>query len=185
MRGQAWIMAGVATVSAFCIAPQAQAQSYGGGYTTDAHCEQQRQQRALWGAVIGGVGGALLGREVAARNARNSGTILGGLAGAGAGAAIGHNSANCQTALPAQQPYQGYNQSYPQDYGPSSGRGSDGWGYDSRPYNTGGGYPDLRGGPAGGQNCRFGDVITRDPSGREIADKIYMCRGADGVWRPA
>ncbi len=184
MRGQAWILAGVASISAFVSIPQAQAQSHGGGYTTDAHCEQERQQRAIWGAVIGGVGGALLGREVAARNARNSGTILGGLAGAGAGAAIGHNSASCQQALPAQQPYQGYNQSYPQDFGQTGGHSQDGWGYNSRPYNAGG-APDLRGGPSGGQNCRFGEVITRDPSGREVSDRIYMCRGADGIWRPA
>jgi hypothetical protein len=30
----------------------------------------------------------------------------------------------------------------------------------------------------------MGQVITRDPYGREYRENVMMCRGRDGVWRP-
>jgi hypothetical protein len=30
----------------------------------------------------------------------------------------------------------------------------------------------------------MGEVITRDPYGREYREEVWMCRGADGAWRP-
>lgn len=194
MRGQAWILAGVTAAGLFANAVQASAQSYGyqnnggSGYVRDPMCDQDKQNRALIGGAIGGLAGAVLGRQVAARNARTEGMVLGGLAGAAAGAAIGHNSTNCQ-AQASTPSYGGYGQ---------GGLGETGYGqggYGGSPtYRTGAPEPELRGGPyagnggwsgSGGSDCRYGEVTTRDPSGREVRDRIYMCRGADGVWRPA
>jgi hypothetical protein len=190
MRGQAWIVAGLIAVSGAAGAVDAAAQSYGytgQGYVRDPMCTQEKQNRALIGGAIGGLAGAVLGRQVAARNARTEGMVLGGLAGAAAGAAIGHNSTNCQAQASTPE-YGGYTQG---GWG-ETGYGQGGYG-GSPTYRTGAPDPELRGGPyaggggwsGGGADCRYGDVTTRDPSGREIRDRIYMCRGADGVWRPA
>ena len=35
-----------------------------------------------------------------------------------------------------------------------------------------------------GRDCRMGQIITRDPYGREYHENVMMCRGGDGVWRP-
>ena len=86
MRATALIVAGLTTlVMALGAAAPAQAQAYG----VDPHCAQQRQNRMVAGALIGGVAGAVLGNNVAARNAQTEGTVLGGAVGAAAGAAIG------------------------------------------------------------------------------------------------
>ena len=58
-------------------------------------CEQQKQGNALAGAVIGGIGGALLGNAIGRGGGREGGTVIGGLGGAAAGAAIGNSSVHC------------------------------------------------------------------------------------------
>lgn len=198
MRGQAWILAGLAFGGIFATTAQASAQTYGqygSAYQRDPACDQDRQNRALIGGAIGGLAGAVLGRQVAARNAKTEGAVLGGLAGAAAGAAIGHNTVNCANQQIAQGGYQPnvWDQdrySQPSGYGTGYGAGQTGYGNDPY-YRTGGDDRELRGGPYDGygsnrgRDCRFGEVITRDPGGREVRDRIYMCRGSDGVWRPS
>jgi hypothetical protein len=178
MRGQAWIVA-AAGLSLLALAPTASAQGYG-GYTQDQNCAQDRNNRALIGGVVGGVAGAVVGRQIAARNARTEGALLGGLAGAAAGAVIGNNTAACQPKPVAQAPYGGDSWGEP-GYSGAGGYQQPGYG-DQPVYRTGGG-----GGydPYGGRSCRWGEMITRDPEGRERSERIHMCRGRDGVWRPS
>jgi len=64
---------------------------------------QQRRERVLVcnkskaknGAIIGGLGGALLGNTVAARGNKTEGALLGGAVGAVAGHEIGKNKKKC------------------------------------------------------------------------------------------
>ncbi len=53
---------------------------------------QYRRCSGTTGTIIGGAGGALLGREIAGRRSRGTGTILGAAAGALLGRQIGKSS---------------------------------------------------------------------------------------------
>jgi uncharacterized protein YcfJ len=141
--------------------------------STQQQCERSRNNRTAGGAVLGGVLGALLGREVADRGVRGEGAGLGAVVGAVAGGAIGRSTAQCDevrgqydrygraTNYPDQQPYYG-----DQDDDLYGG-----------PYEDGYYRGDDRG------DCRMGERITRDPYGREYSEEVLMCRGRDGVWR--
>ena len=82
MRGQVFIAAAAMAAALTAIAP-ASAQQYGSYH--DAHvanqqqCAQSQNNRTVGGAIIGGVIGALLGREVADRGVRGEGAALGAL----------------------------------------------------------------------------------------------------------
>jgi hypothetical protein len=136
-------------------------------------CRTSRDNRTAGGAVIGGLIGALLGREVADRGVRNEGTLLGAVVGAAAGGAIGRSSARCDEAPQgAYDPYYGHSsEQYPPYYEDDLEGG---------PYEESGYYGEDR----YDRDCRMGQVITRDPYGREYRDNVMMCRGRDGVWRP-
>jgi len=64
------------------------------GYYYDA-CKREQTGRGTVGAVLGGGAGAVIGSNVAARNARTEGALLGGLLGAIAGGVVGNKSAAC------------------------------------------------------------------------------------------
>jgi uncharacterized membrane protein len=53
------------------------------------------KSKAKNGAIIGGLGGALLGNTVAARGNKTEGALLGGAVGAVAGHEIGKNKRKC------------------------------------------------------------------------------------------
>jgi hypothetical protein len=185
MRGQAFLFAS-ALVLAGLIAAPAQAQSnWGGqgGYTqSDPWCAQQRQNRMLAGAAIGGIAGAVIGKNVAARKNNTEGAVLGGVTGAAAGALIGRSSAQCQNTAAQNQPYYGgAQQGYDPNYNQGGYYGSDGL-YGAQPA-TQAGYGNY--GPPQRADCRWGTTITRDPDGREMRESVYMCRGSDGIWRRA
>lgn len=63
--------------------------------STQQQCQTSRNNRTAGGAVVGGVIGALLGREVADRGVRGEGAGLGAVVGAVAGGAIGRSTARC------------------------------------------------------------------------------------------
>jgi len=140
--------------------------------STQQQCQTSRNNRTAGGAVIGGVLGALLGREVADRGVRGEGAGLGAVVGAVAGGAIGRSTAQCDqvrgqydqygrpTNYPYEQPYYGH-----QDDDLYGG-----------PYEDGYYRGDDR-------DCRMGERITRDPYGRQYSQEVLMCRGRDGVWR--
>ncbi len=173
MKRQAFLAAAAMAAALVSVQP-ASAQQYRTYH--EAHvanqqqCQTSRQNRTVGGAVVGGIIGAVLGREVADRGVRGEGALLGAVVGATAGGAIGRNTAQC-------------NQVPQGDYDPYYGHAQDTY------Y---GGDEDLYGGPNDGyysrdrynQDCRMGEVMTRDRYGREYREEAWMCRGADGVWRP-
>jgi uncharacterized protein YcfJ len=119
MRGKALAAAAVLAGS-LAIQPAA-AQQYRTYH--DAHvanhqqCQQARNSRMVGGAIIGGIAGALLGRDVADRGVRGEGALLGAVVGATAGGAIGRNTARCDRVPEgAYDPYYGQAQErYPND----------------------------------------------------------------------
>lgn len=179
MKGQAFLAA-AALATALVSAQPASAQQYRAYH--DAHvanqqqCQASRNNRTAGGAVIGGLIGAVLGREVADRGVRGEGALLGAVVGATAGGAIGRNTAQCgRVPQGSYDPY--YGQSY-QNYPPQEPYRDDSGLYGG-PYQESGYYGDDY-----NRDCRMGQVITRDPYGREYRENVMMCRGADGVWRP-
>ena len=193
MRGQAFIAA-TALAAALGAAQPAAAQAYSSYHdahvATQQQCQTARNNRTAVGAVAGGVLGALLGREVANRGTRGEGTALGAVVGAVAGGALGRSTARCgQVDQNAYEPYYGR---------PYADQGYQGQAPYQEPYRNDGYRGDnsgLYGGPdpsyressyrGGGRNeCRAGEVITRDPYGREYREEVMMCRDRDGQWRP-
>lgn len=179
MRGQAFLFA--AALMAALVAVPASADPYRpygqGGYSqSDPWCAQQKQNRMLAGAAIGGIAGAVIGKNLAARKNNTEGALLGGATGAAAGALLGRATA-CNNVTQGQN-VAGYGQpgydAYYNQGGYNSGHNSDGlYGAPSNQV----GYGNQR------QDCRWGSNITRDPDGREMRESVYMCRGADGIWR--
>jgi len=185
MRGQAFIAAAAVAAALVVAAQPAAAQQYRSYH--DEHvanqqaCQQSRNNRTLTGVIIGGIAGAVLGREVADRGVRGEGALLGAVVGATAGGAIGRNTADCRDVPEGS-------------YDPYSGRPYPGAPYDGDedPYYQGGDDDDLAGGPynqsgyrGGGDDCRWGELRTVDRRGRERSEQVWMCRDRDGVWRPA
>lgn len=176
MRGQGFLAAFVAATALMAAQPAA-AQHYPSYHeehvANQRQCEDSRNRRTAGGAVIGGLLGAVLGSNVAADGHRGDGTAVGAVVGAATGAAIGRSSARCNEVQGSYDPY--YGQPYGGDY-----RGQDNGELYGGPYRESGygrdGYYD--------RNCRPGEVITRDPYGREYREQVMMCRGRDGVWRP-
>lgn len=58
-------------------------------------CQQQKKDAGTKGALIGGLGGALLGRTLAGKGNKTTGTLLGAAAGAGVGYGVGRGSVTC------------------------------------------------------------------------------------------
>ncbi|MGQ0531242.1 MAG: glycine zipper 2TM domain-containing protein [Caulobacteraceae bacterium] len=178
MRSHVLATAAMATMLTAFAQPAAaqQYRSYHDEHVANQYeCERSRNNRTAGGAVIGGIVGALLGREIAGnRGVRDEGTGLGAVVGAVAGGAIGRSSARCDSAPEG-------------DYDP----------YYGRPYSQGDGYyrgddDDLYGGPYGEsgyyggdeyRDCRMREQVLRDRYGRRYREDVYMCRGSDGVWR--
>jgi len=63
-------------------------------YASDNSCHAKRHRRRVNGAIIGSVGGAIVGNSLARGN-RTGGTLLGAGVGALAGNEIGKNSTRC------------------------------------------------------------------------------------------
>lgn len=182
MRGQVFIAAS-ALIGTMLIAQPAAAQQYRSYHDETVsryeQCQRSQRNRQIGGAIIGGIAGALLGREVADRGVRGEGAALGAVVGAAAGAGVGRATAECDTRVQGR---------YDPQYG----------GPERRPYdpNYGGGYEDdyygddsgLYGGPgyrqsAYRQDCRLTERVTYDRRGRERVQEVTVCRGRDGVWR--
>src|SRR6202008_3777037 len=88
MRNQVLAAAAMATVLTAFAQPAAaqQYRSYHEQHVANSYeCERSRNNRTAGGAVVGGIIGALLGREVADRGVRGEGAGLGAVVGAVAG----------------------------------------------------------------------------------------------------
>jgi len=192
MRGQALLAIGV-LVAGLGIAQPASAEPYRNGATaspeytrTYEECRAQQNRRAVGGAVIGALAGAVFGNNVASGGHQGDGTALGAVLGGAAGAAIGHGTARCEATHDAQ--------AYRSDrYGRNDGyAGQDRYGRDDELEGGPDGSYDPRGGDRnyrrtgyGQQQCQWQDVRVRDRWGRTHTQDAYMCLGRDGVWRRA
>jgi len=183
MRGQVLALASAFMVAA--LATPAAAQTYEQRAYHDQHvqqqqyCSQRRNSNTAAGAVIGGIAGAVLGSQAAARGHRTDGSVLGAVVGATAGAMIGRSNTRCaQVPQGSYDPYYGQTQ-YPQDdryyRGDDSGLYGGPYGDDDYYRNDDDGYRDG--------SCRTEDVVRYDRRGRRYYDEVTMCRGRDGVWR--
>ena len=74
----------------------APANAYDSGRRVDYDCRREQDNRAVAGAVIGGILGAVFGSGVAAHGVRTEGAVLGGGLGALGGAAVGADTAACK-----------------------------------------------------------------------------------------
>ena len=105
----------VAAASAFAAMPAtAEARGYDRGYYSDRYADDRyygrserryhngRRCSGTTGTIIGGAGGALLGREIAGRGDRTVGTIAGGVVGALLGREVGKGT--CRSS----RRYRGY-----------------------------------------------------------------------------
>ena len=92
-------LAAAAAVTALAPLPAA-AQSRGyryeesNRYYRDA-CREEKRDRRVAGAIIGGIAGAVIGSNLDDSGNRNDGTAIGAVAGAAAGSHIGARTANC------------------------------------------------------------------------------------------
>jgi uncharacterized protein YcfJ len=89
----------VAATSASLLAPAiASAQPYRHRDDYDRreyYCEARRDHNTVGGALVGGVLGSIVGRNVAARGNRHEGAVAGAVGGAVLGGAIGRSSTDC------------------------------------------------------------------------------------------
>jgi len=83
----------------------------GYGYDASATSVPCNNNAAVGGGVIGAIAGAVLGSNIAARNARPEGAIVGGVLGAAAGSAIGH--AHDRYKCDTRGPYFAYSETVP------------------------------------------------------------------------
>lgn len=178
MRGQVFVAA-AALLSAVTFAQPAAAEQYRSYHDEHVYrqdeCRDSRQNRTVGGAVIGGVIGALLGREVADRGVRGEGAAVGAVVGAMAGGSIGRSTADCDRRVEG---------SYDPYYGERDDgyyRDDDRYGRDRRDGYSGGGYRES---VYGGNDCRV-DYITRyNRRGRAYTEEVTLCRDRYGDWRP-
>jgi hypothetical protein len=131
------------------------------GYDASATSVPCNNNAAVGGGVIGAIAGAVLGSNVAARNARPEGAIVGGVLGAAAGSAIGH--AHDRYKCDRRGPYFAYSETIPYREG--------GERFASRyDYNW---YRDHR--------CRLA-AAPIDPDGRDVR-YVRVCPDSDGRYR--
>lgn len=193
MRGQ---VLAVSALSAALLMATMAAPASAQGYSSyhDEHvaqsqdCSVARHDNAVGGAILGALLGAAVGSHVAANHHRSDGALVGAGAGALMGGAIGNNSRSraCENGVQGQyDPY--YGQPQQQGYYQQDPR----YGRDDRlaggPYDRGydrSGYDDRRYDRRRRDDCRWGQILTRDPDGYEVRENVWMCRGRDGAWRP-
>ena len=65
-------------------------------YANGSDCEAERRHSANTGTVLGAVGGAVIGSQLAERGSRTTGTLLGAGGGALVGHQIGKSSHHCR-----------------------------------------------------------------------------------------
>lgn len=86
--GVAVLLSGVTTTPARAAPPS-------GDFGRGDICEQKKKEAGTTGAMVGGIGGALLGRAIAGKGNKTTGTVIGAAAGAGIGYGVGRGSVTC------------------------------------------------------------------------------------------
>lgn len=165
----------------------------GDGYYYDG-CRRAQSSNATGAGLLGAVAGAVIGGNVASRNARDEGAILGGLLGAAVGASVGKNAAACRSdgytsyQQTYQQPQVYYSQSY---YSPQPSYYGQGYGpaysyapqpaYDDR-YEEDYAYDDRSRQPAD-DGCRNVESSVRMPDGRVQTRLVRACPDSRGQYQ--
>lgn len=187
------IFSSLAAALALSAPAMASAQTYDNSYpnygAVPQDCQQSLNNNRLAGGAIGAVAGAVLGKQLAGRNARKEGTVLGAVVGAVAGSQIAKGRVACDDPVyrgyePTQRPTrqegfrnQGYGYSNNDrfgDYQHSRRRHQD----DDRAYQAT--YtPPVQ----SRQECGWGEVALRRPDGLYERQQVWMCRDNRGEWR--
>ena len=147
------------------------------GYHYDA-CKRDQTGRGTLGAVLGGGAGAVIGSNVAARNARTEGALLGGLLGAIAGGVVGNKSAACTSdpSAVAAPPPRADSAYYERDaYAADAQARQDTWRRDPRGDR-------VRAGDRGpdANDCTLAESPIYMPDGRTQTRFVRVCRDASG-----
>ena len=190
------IFSSLAATLALSAPAVASAQTYDNTYrnhgAVSQDCQQTLNNYRLAGGAIGAVAGAVLGKQIAGRNARKEGTVLGAVVGAVAGSQIAKGRVACDDQVyrdyEPNQRQEGYrNQGY-QDYGysrddryvdyRSSRRGHHR--NDDRAYQATYTPP-----VASRQECGWGEAALRRPDGLYERQQVWMCRDNRGQWQVA
>lgn len=185
-----WIVSALAASVALAAPALASAQNYDRDYPpfgqVSQECQQSVNNNRLAGGAIGAIAGAVIGKQVASRNARTEGQVLGAIVGAVAGSQIGKARVACDD--PAYR-----------DYGPAPRpQGArdprDQFSYQApefRPSRRDHDHADrdriYRSGyvaaPVVRQECGWGEAALRRPDGIYQRQQVWMCRDSDGGWR--
>jgi hypothetical protein len=172
----------------------ASAQTYNNTYPNygpiSQECQQSLNNNRLAGGAIGAVAGAVLGKQIAGRNARKEGTVLGAVVGAVAGSQIAKGRVACDDQI-----YRGYEPNQRQESYRNQGTQR----YD---YSKNDRYGDYR--PSrrnhhrdddhayratyaapvlSRQECGWGEAALRRPDGLYERQQVWMCRDNRGEWQ--
>jgi hypothetical protein len=171
----------------------------GGGYY-DAQgryyydpCKRDQNNRAVAGAVVGGILGAVVGNGLAARGVRTEGALIGGGVGAVGGAVVGHSTAACTPGqtYPQSSSYDGGYRQYGYDDGRYDGRYDSA--YDSRyddwdndgdyAYDGGGRAYTIAQGSATADGCALAESAIYMPDGQVQKRFVRVCRDRSGRYQ--
>ncbi|OYU75516.1 MAG: hypothetical protein CFE32_13995 [Alphaproteobacteria bacterium PA3] len=180
----------------------ASAQAYDNTYpnygAVSQECQQSLNNNRLAGGAIGAVAGAVLGKQIAGRNARKEGTVLGAVVGAVAGSQIAKGRVACD-----DQVYRGYEPNQRQERQERQ-EGYRNQGNQSYDYSRNDRYSDYR--PSrrnhhrdddrayqasytppvvSRQECGWGEAALRRPDGLYERQQVWMCRDNRGEWQVA
>lgn len=192
-KGTIAAVAGVAALGAAVSAAAQPYGSYGNGGAYYDPCRRESTNRSTVGALLGGVIGAAIGSNAAARNARTEGALLGGALGAAVGGTVGHRSAACNSGY--QTPYttsRGYygDGRYGDDNGYQRDYYGDGRGYqygrydrDAWAYGRGGERYRIAERDAGPDGCTLAESPIHMPDGRTQMRFVRVCMDPSGRYQ--
>jgi hypothetical protein len=173
------ILSACTAAMAFLAPALASAQSYG---DISQECQQSLNNNRLAGGTIGAIAGAVLGNQIAGRNARTEGQVLGAVVGAVAGSEIGRRRLACDDEVYRTQSAPRKSAYRNSDYGYSN--------YDDRGYNDrqyGNAYQASYRAPpvVRREQCGWGEKLLRTPDGQYQTRNVWLCQAHDGRWYPA
>jgi hypothetical protein len=128
-------------------------------------CQRDKTNREIAGGVLGAIGGAVIGSNLAHGGGRDGGAVIGGVVGAAGGAAVGGATAACDSAR--YDDNQGYNGPPPPPPPQYDDRYNDPRYPASRPYEG---------------DCTNVESRVYFPDGTVERDQVRACRGGDGHW---
>lgn len=191
--GLAALAGAMALTTASAVPSFASAQEYGyDGRTYYDPCRRESTNRTTIGAVIGGLAGAAIGSNVAARNARTEGALLGGALGAVGGGVVGNRSAACteghyapppRTSYYQERRYQGAydgDRTYGYGYGGASRYDDE---YNRYAYDRQGHAVPVSDRPLGADGCTLAESPIYLPDGRVQKRFVRVCQDGSGRYQ--